>query len=125
MRTSRTWYAAGAVVALGTTLVIAFGIAALGIVGDGGPPDLLYVGALLVGCAGAALARLRARGMAVALGATAAAVLLAGAVAVASGLAEDAQTLDVLWLSAGFAGMFGLSAWAFERSDAAREPQPR
>jgi len=125
MRTSRTWYAAGVVVALGTTLVVAFGIAALGIVGDGGPPDLLYVGALVVGIVGAAIARLRPHGMALALGATALAVLLAGAIAVASGLGEDAQTLDVLWLSAGFAGMFGLSAWAFARSDASRGGQAR
>ncbi|WP_436699161.1 hypothetical protein [Nocardioides sp. BYT-33-1] len=125
MRTSRTWYAAGLVVALGTALVVAFGIAALGIVGDGGPPDLLYVGALVVGLVGATIARLRAHGMALALGATAVAVLLAGAVAVTSGLAEEGQTLDVLWLSAGFAGLFGLSAWAFERSDGARTAQPR
>ncbi|WP_158296528.1 hypothetical protein [Nocardioides albidus] len=120
MDPSRTWYGIGLIVALGTTLVIAFGIVALGIVGDGGPPDLVYVAALLVGVVGAVLARLRAHGMARALGATAVAVLLAGAAAVAAGLAEDGQTLDVLWLSAGFAGMFGLSAWAFERSDAAR-----
>ncbi|MDQ6522465.1 hypothetical protein RB608_02585 [Nocardioides sp. LHD-245] len=120
MRTSPTWYAVGLVVALGTTLVIGFGIAALGIVGDGGPPDLLYAGALAVGAVGVAVARLRPHGMALALGATAVAVLLAGAVAVAAGLAEDDQTLDVFWLSAGFAGLFGLAAWAFERSDGAR-----
>lgn len=120
MSTSKTWYAAGVALALGTALVIAFGIAALGIVGDGGPPDLLYVGALLVGVTGAVLARLRAHGMAVALGATAAAVLLAGAVAVASGLAEEGQTLDVLWLSGGFAALFAVAAWAFQRSAAVR-----
>ena len=68
MRTARSYYRLGLAVALGTVLFLAFGIGALGIIGAGGPPDLLYVGAVAVGVVGAFLARFRSLGMARALG---------------------------------------------------------
>ena len=120
MTTAKTYYGLGALVALGTTFVIAFGIAALGIVGDGGPPDLLYVGALVMGLVGAAAARFRPRGTARALAAAGVATILAAVVAVGAGLHEDAPATDVFWLSAGFAAMFGVAAWLFSRADLAR-----
>ncbi|WP_435771664.1 hypothetical protein [Nocardioides sp. SYSU DS0651] len=120
MSTAKTYYGLGVLVALGTVFVILFGIAALGIVGDGGPPDLLYVGALVVGLVGAGIARFRAGGMTLALAAAAGCTILAAVVAVGAGLHDDAPATDVFWLSGGFAAMFGLSAWLFSRAEAVR-----
>ena len=115
--TTTTSYRLGALVALGTALVLLFGVAALGIVGDGGPWDLLYVGALAVGLVGAVVARFRAGGMAVALGATAAATVVAGAIALVVVLVgDDASVLDLVGLTGMFAVLFAVSAWLFRRS---------
>jgi hypothetical protein len=116
--TTTTSYRLGALVALGTALVLLFGVAALGIVGDGGPWDLLYLGALAVGLVGAVVARFRAGGMAVALGATAAATLVAGLVALVVVLVRDldASVLDLVGLTGMFAVLFAVSAWLFRRS---------
>ena len=118
MRT--TSYRLGLLVAAGTTVVLLFGIAALGIVGDGGPRDLLYVGALAVGIIGAVVARFRPGGMAVALGSTAVATVMAGAVAVVTEVASDgdASVLDLVGLTAMFAVAFALSGWLFRRAAA-------
>jgi hypothetical protein len=109
--TARTRYVLGLLVWAGTLLVMLFGIAALGIVGDGGPPDLMYVGAAVVGLAGAAMARFRPLGTALALLAAALLTLLAGVVAVAAGWQEGGSVVDVLALSALFAGLYAASAW--------------
>ena len=116
--TTTTSYRLGALVALGTALVLLFGVAALGIVGDGGPWDLLYVGALAVGLVGAVVARFRAGGMAVALRATAAATVVAGAIARVVVLVGDdnASVLDLVGLTGMFAVLFAVSAWLFRRS---------
>lgn len=118
MVTARTHYLLAAAVALGTVLVVLFGIGALGIVGDGGPPDLLYLGAIALGVVAAVAARFRAGGMAVALAVTAVATVLAGVVAIAAGLVEEegGSVVDVLGLSGGFAAMFAVSAWLFHRA---------
>jgi hypothetical protein len=119
MSTARTRYVLAVLVWAGTLLVLLFGIGALGIVGDGGPPDLMYVGAAAVGLVGAAIARFRPRGTALALAVTAGLTLAAGLVAVAAGLQEDGSVVDVLALSAMFAALYGASAWLF-RSAAPR-----
>jgi hypothetical protein len=106
----------GLAVAAGATLVLLFGIGALGIVGSGGPPDLLYVGALVVGLVVAAAGRFRSTALARGLGTTAALMLVAGVVAVAAGLQEDGSVVDVLALSAMFAGMYGAAAWLLGRA---------
>jgi len=121
MITARTSHRLGLVVATGTALVLLFGVAALGVVGDGGPADLLYVAAVAVAVVGSAAARLRAPGTALALAAAALVVVLAGVVAFAAGLAEDASAGDVVMLTAGFAGGFGLAAWLVRRA-AGRPP---
>ena len=72
-----------------TLLVLLFGVGALGIVGDGGPPDLMYLAAAVVGLVGAAVARFRPAGTARALAATAGLTLVAGVVAVAAGWQEE------------------------------------
>jgi len=116
--TTTTSYRLGALVALGTAFVLLFGVVALGIVGDGGPWDLLYVGALAVGLVGAVVARFRAAGMALALGATAGATVVAGVVALVVVLVRDldASVLDLVGLTGMFAVLFAVSAWLFRRS---------
>ena len=118
LMTTTTSYRLGALVALGTAVVLLFGVAALGIVGDGGPWDLLYVGALAVGLVGAVVARFRAAGMALALGSTAAATVVAGVVALIVVLVRDvdASVLDLVGLTGMFAVLFAVSAWLFRRS---------
>jgi hypothetical protein len=111
-------YGLGAVVALGTTAVLVIGAGALGIIGDGGRRDLLYVAVLAVGLIGAALSRLRPEGLAMTLGAMALAQLLCTGVAFLAGLTDDASTLDLLGLTAMFAGGFAVAGWLFHRSAA-------
>jgi hypothetical protein len=114
--TPRIHHLLGLAVAAGATLVLLFGIGALGIVGSGGPPDLLYVGALVVGLVVAAAGRFRPPALARGLGTTAALMLVAGVVAVAAGLQEDGSVVDVLALSAMFAGLYGAAAWLLHRA---------
>jgi hypothetical protein len=118
MKTSKTYYRLGIAVALGTALFLVWGIGALGVIGAGGRPDLMYAGALVVGIIGAVIARLRPRGMALALLATALATALVGVIAIAAGLHrnEGASVLEILALSGMYAGLFGLSAWLFRRA---------
>jgi hypothetical protein len=111
--TDRTRYVLAVLVWSGTLLVLLFGVGALGIVGDGGPPDLMFVGAAAVGLVGAAIARFRPLGTALALAVTAGLTLVAGVVAVAAGLQEDGSVVDVLALSTTFALLFAVSAWLF------------
>ena len=116
--TPTTSYRLGLTVALLTLLLLAYGIGALGVVGSGGPADLMYFAAAAVGIVGAAIARLKAPGMARALTAAALATLLVGTVAIVAGLAEDASMLDVVGLTGMFACLYGLSAWFFHRAAA-------
>jgi hypothetical protein len=109
-------YALGATLALGTTAVLVLGAGALGIIGDGGRRDLVYVAVLAVGLIGTVLSRLRAEGMAMTLAAMALAQLLVTGIAILAGLADDASVLDLLGLTAMFACGFGLSAWLFDRA---------
>ena len=131
MDKSRTHYRTGLALALGTALFLVWAIGALGIIGAGGPPDLMYLGALAVGVVGAVVARFRARGMAVALATTALATIVVGGIALATDQQhqDGASALEILGLSAMYAGLFGVSAWMFrradlERADAARPDQP-
>jgi hypothetical protein len=118
MKTSRTYYRLAVGVALGTLLFLAFGIGALGIIGPGGRPDLMYAGPVAVGIVGALLARFRSRGMALALGATAAATIVVAVVAIADGLhrTEGASVLEIVGLSGMYAALFAVSAWLFRRA---------
>ena len=115
MTTARSRYLLGAGLALGTTLFLLFGIGALGIIGAGGRADLMYLAAVAIGLVGALVARFRASGMALALGATALATLVVGLIAIASGMSarEGASAIEILGLSAMYAVMFGTSALLF------------
>jgi hypothetical protein len=118
MTTPRTAYRLGVVTALGAALFLLFGIGALGIIGAGGRPDLLYVAALAVGVVGTVLARLRPGGMAYALAATALATVLAGLLALGAGLHEvpGASVVEIIGLTGMYAGLFTVAAWFFRRS---------
>ncbi len=111
------YYALGVTIALGTTAVLVLGAGALGIIGDGGRRDLVYVAVLGVGLVGAVLSRLRAKGLAMTLAAMALAHLLVTGIAILAGLAEDASVPDLLGLTAMFAGGFGIAAWLLRRAD--------
>ena len=113
---STTHYRWALALAVATVLFLVLGIGALGIIGDGGRADQLYLVVPVVLLVGAAVARLRARGMALALTATALAQLGVTVVALVAGLPEDASLIDVLGINAMYAGLFGLSAWLFRRA---------
>ena len=109
-------YRLAVAVALGTSLLLVLGAGALGIIGDGGRADLAYAAVLGVGLVGAVLSRLRPEGLSMTLAAMAAAQILVTGVALLAGLADDASVLDLLGLTAMFAGLFAVSAWLFHRA---------
>lgn len=118
MKKATTSYRLAAGIALVTALFLAFGIGALGIIGDGGRADRMYLAVFAVLAVGTVLARLRPRGMALALAATAVTQVLVAVVALVSGLpdSEGASVSDILMLTVMYAGLFGLSAWLFWRA---------
>ncbi len=118
MKKATTSYRLAAGIALVTALFLAFGIGALGIIGDGGRADRMYLAVFAVLAVGTVLARLRPRGMAFALAATAVTQVLVAVVALVSGLpdSEGASVSDILMLTVMYAGLFGLSAWLFWRA---------
>ena len=120
MTTARSTYRLAVAVALGTALFLAFGIGALGIIGDGGRADRMYLAVFAVLGVGAVAARLRPAGMAVALTATAITQVLVAVVALVGGFpdAENVSVLDVVALTVMYAGLFGLSAWLVRRAAA-------
>ena len=113
-----TSYRLGLALALGAYVLLVLGAGALGIIGDGGRPDLMYAAVLLVGLVGAVVARLRAGGMVYALGATAAGTLLVAVIALVAGLHDGSagRAADIVGISAMYAGLFAVSAWLFRRA---------
>jgi hypothetical protein len=65
---------------------------------------------------GTIVARLRARGMSLALLATAATQVLVTVVALITGVPPEASIVDILGINAMFAALFCLSAWLFRRA---------
>ena len=118
MTSARNAYRLGLAVALGAALFLVWGVGALGIIGAGGRPDLMYLGALAVGVVGALLARFRSSGMAWALAATALALRVGAGIALVAGLPPEpgASAVEILGISGMYAALFGLSAWLFRRS---------
>jgi hypothetical protein len=113
-----TSYRLAVAVALATVLLLLFGIGALGLIGDGGPADRVYLAVLSVLVVGSVLARFRPRGMALTLLATALTQAAATVVAFAASIegTEDSSVSDVIGLTLMFAGLFGLSALLFSRA---------
>jgi hypothetical protein len=118
MQTRRTSYRLAIGVAVATVLFLVWAIGALGIIGAGGRPDRMYLGVLAVLAIGTVVARLRPRGMALALAATAAATALVAGIALVAGYqhTEGASVLEILGLNGMYAALFGLSAWLFHRA---------
>jgi hypothetical protein len=110
-------YRAGAGLALAAGFFLVWVNLAVGIIGDeGNPANLLYGGVLVVGIAGAIVARFQPEGMARALVATAVAQALVVPVALVHRSVEGVVLTGVfvlLWLT---------SAWLFRK--AAREESP-
>ncbi|TNC70388.1 hypothetical protein FHG71_13010 [Rubellimicrobium roseum] len=115
-RTSGPAERAATGLALATGLLLAWVNGAVGLIGsEGNPANLLYGGVLAVGLLGALAARLRPRGMARAMVATALAQVLVPLVALGGGLGVTGPVSvgDVLMGTGLFAGLWLLSAWLF------------
>lgn len=107
-------YRWGAAVALAGAFLLIVSNLAVGIIGsEDNRANLLYAGVLAVGAAGAALARLRPRGMARALLAMALLQAAIGVFALTAGLDTRPQ---VLLINAFFVGMFGGASLLFSRA---------
>ena len=123
MKTS-TYYLLGVGAAVGTTLFLILAIGALGIIGDGGRDDRMYLAVPAVLVLGTIVARLRASGMSLALLATAATQLLVTVVALVAGVPEEASIVDILGINAMYAALFCLSAWLFRRAPSHSRQSP-
>jgi len=117
--TSKNLYVLGGIAAVGTAILLVLGAGALGIIGDGGRADMMYLAPIAIVVLGALVARFRARGMAFAVGTAALATLLVGLIAIAAGLHDDVDgARDIVMISALYAVLFAVSGWLFWRSDA-------
>jgi hypothetical protein len=114
---------AGAGVGLGAALLLVWANLAVGVIGsEDDPANLMYLAVLAVGIAGTLLARFQPRGMARALFATAAAVVVVAAVALVLGLGGPASgPLEIVAVNGLFVALFAASALLFRH--AAREPR--
>lgn len=115
--TSRNLYVLGGIAAVGTAILLVLGAGALGIIGDGGRADMMYLVPIAIVVLGALVVRFRAHGMAFAVGAAAVATLLVGLIAIAAGLHDGLDgALDIVMISALYAALFAVSGWLFWRS---------
>ena len=116
VRLARSWgYRAGVAAALAAAFMIVWANGAVGMIGDeDNPYNLLFLGVILLAVAGAVVARFRATGMAIAMAVAAVAHLGVGL----GGVSTD---LRGAVLSAGFAGLWLISAAFFWRAARDRE----
>lgn len=114
MRKTDSWaYRAGALVALAAAFLTFLAAGSVGLIGsDDEPANALYLGVIALGAAGAAVARLRPRGMARAMAAAAAANVLAGV----AGAILVADLRGAVLATALFTPMWLLSAWLFAKA---------
>ena len=117
-------YRLGLALAAGTVLFLVLGIGALGIIGEGGSNDRMYLAVPAVLLIGSVVARLQPRGMALALAATAATQVVVGLVAIGRGLhaSPGASVLEIMGLTCMYAVMFAASAWLFQRAAEQESP---
>jgi hypothetical protein len=112
-------YRAGVGLAVATAFMLVFLIGAVGIIGeDGDSADLMYLGVLAVGIAGAVIARFQPEGMARALLASALATALVAVIALIAGKhqAPISSVYEIVGLNAIFVALFSASAWLFRRA---------
>lgn len=117
---SSHWYKAGVAVAVLGSFLLLWVNAAVGIIGEDNPVNMMYLIVPLVGLAGVARSRFAANGLMRAALAMAVAQLLVPAVAYAiwrpDGISWAPGVAQVFLLSAGFAMPFALSAWLLRRA---------
>ena len=116
---------AGACIAVAAALVLIWVNLAVGIIGsENNPANLMYAGVVAVEIIGVTVARLRPRGMAYAMFATAVAQALVAVVSLVGdlGAAEPPGRLGIFVLNGFFVALFAASAWLFRR---AARTQPR
>lgn len=117
--TSRTAHRTALALAVATALFLVWGIGALGVVGtEGARTDLLFLGVIALGVAGAAVVRLRPGGMARTMLAVAAATMVVAVVAILRGEHEgDGSSVgEILAVTGMYATLFAASAALFRRS---------
>jgi hypothetical protein len=115
--TRSTSYRLGLALTVATVLLLVLGAGALGIIGAGGRPDLMYLAVIAVGLVGALAARFRAHGMARTLLAMAVAQVLVALIALVAVVpGSDASVVDLLGLTVMYAGMFTVAAGLFARA---------
>ena len=118
-RPADPWYFAAFVLAVATAFVLLWANLAVGVIGaEDHPANALYLGVFAVGAIGALLARLRPRGMAWTLAATA---LAQAAVALAAILVWSVAWAAAVGPNLPFVALWLLAAAAFGRS--ARRPR--
>lgn len=118
-KTRNLAYRAAAAIALAAAFLLIWMNLAVGIIGAGGDPaNLIYGGVLAAGIVGAVAARFEPSGMVRALAATAAAQMLAAAIALIAGLGPSGPLwpLGFLLLNGVFAALWLLSALLFRRA---------
>ena len=103
--------------ALAGAFLLVWANLAVGMAGPpGNPANVMYAGVLVVGLAGTLVARLNPRGMALAMLATALALVLAAVLALSAFSGTASAQPDVILVTHGFfAGLFLVSAWLFRR----------
>jgi len=117
--TSKNTYRIALALAVGATLFLVLGIGALGVIGEEGDrADMMFLGVLGIGVAGAIVSRLRPEGMSWTMAAMAAATIAIGGIALAMGKHEAAESsvLEILGLTGMYASLFAASAWLFRKA---------
>lgn len=110
--------------AVATPLLLLWIIGAVGLIGvEGDPFDRIYGGVIAVGVAGALIARLRPRGMARAMVATACAQAVVAAIALIIGKQHSpvSSVVEILGLNGFFVVLWLVSARLFVRAARARD----
>jgi hypothetical protein len=123
-RTKSRKYRTAAGVALATAFILVWANGAVGIIGDeNNDANLMYFGVLAIAIVGASIARFKARGMARAMYATAAAQTLVAVIAllIAPGPLGPAWPKDILIVTAFFASLWLLAARLFQLAAAQAE----
>jgi hypothetical protein len=118
-RSGNLAYRAAVTVGLGAALVLVWANLAVGVIGsEDETANVMYLGVIAVGIAGAIIARLQPQGMARALFAMALAQATVAAIALVAGMHEYAESsvAEIVNVNAFFVALFGLSALLFQRA---------
>lgn len=116
--TSRHYYRLGIGVAFVSVAFLILAVGALGIIGDGGREDRLYLAVPVVAAVGSIGVRLRSPGMSLVLLATALTQVVVTVCAFLAGYhrTDGASVVDILGVNAMYVALFGLAAWLFWRA---------